>query len=167
MHKSIGLLIAAALATLVFMIAAFVWPAILVDQTGRALIGKPVVNSVATFLAPEDLKGASFILLSDMYDDECNARQSEFSHLIVKLRDEGTAARMLHIGSHAFPHKSYEEAVNAKRAPTHMIIADRSVAYADSSVHWLKKPCLLELDDGEVVKIRVGSDFEEWITKTD
>ena len=134
------------------------------DRTGRALIGKPVVNSIATFLAPEDLKGISFILLSDMYVDACNARQHEFTNLIVRLRDEGTTARMLHIGSHAYPFKSYEEAVNGNRgAPTHVILADESVAYDNRTVHWLTKPCLLELKDGEVVEVRVGAEFEEWI----
>ena len=120
-------------AMLVLVGAAFVWPGIFRDSTGSALVGKPVVPSIATFLAPEDLKGASFVILSDMYVDECNARHHAFSDLIVKLRKEGTTARMLHIGSHAFPHKSYEEAIAAKRAPTHIVLADDSVAYANDS----------------------------------
>ncbi|MEO1616323.1 MAG: hypothetical protein AAFV88_10775, partial [Planctomycetota bacterium] len=92
-------------------------------------------------------------------------RQNEFIDLVVKLRDEGTTARMLHIGSHAFPFESYEDAVNAKRAPTHVILADQAVAYADKRIQGLTKPCLLELADGEVVNVRVGADFEKWINR--
>jgi hypothetical protein len=44
-----------------------------------------------------------------------------------------------------------------------VIIADKSIAYADSTIRRIAKPCLLELKDGEVVAIRIGPDFEEWI----
>ena len=163
MRKSTLILLATAFMILLLVVAALNWPAFSRDRTGRAMIGKPVVKSISTFLAPGDLEGSSYILLSDMYVDECNTRQHEFSNLVVKLRDEGTTARMLHIGSHAFPFRSYEEAVSAKRAPTHIVLSDESVAYANSSVYWLTKPCVIELDDGEVVDIRVGADFEEWV----
>lgn len=163
MRKSTGILLTTAVATLMLVVGAFIWPAFLRDRTGRALISNPVDSSISVFLAPGDLKGTSFILLSDMYVDECNERQTEMQNFIVKLTKEGTKARILHIGSHAYPFQSYEEAVNAKRGPTHMILADESVAYANSDIYWLAKPCLLELSDGEVVRIRVGHDFDEWI----
>ncbi|MEO1619308.1 MAG: hypothetical protein AAFV88_25970, partial [Planctomycetota bacterium] len=76
MNKPIGILLATVFAVLVLIIASLTGPAFFRDRTGRALIGQPVVGTVSTFLAPEDLVGSSFILLSDMNDDECNARQN-------------------------------------------------------------------------------------------
>ncbi len=163
MKKQNGLLIATVLLAFGLLGAAFVLFEVMADRTGRALIGKPVASSISTFLAPEDMTGVSFVFLSDMYIDECNERHSEFSDLVFMLQKEGAKARMLHIGSHGAPSKSYDDAVNAKRAPTHVIIADKSIAYADSTIRRIAKPCLLELKDGEVVAIRIGPDFEEWI----
>ncbi|HBE66763.1 MAG TPA: hypothetical protein DDW52_01310 [Planctomycetaceae bacterium] len=163
MKKLVPILVAAVLLFVVFFVAAIVWPGKSADRTGRALIGKPVANSIAAFMSPEELRGASYVLLSDMYDRECNARFAEFSNLITRLNEQGVAARMLHIGSHGSPNQSLQQAASSGIAPTQVVVAASSVVYDDAAIRQLRKPCMFKLVDGEVVEVFVGAELEDWI----
>lgn len=100
-----------------------------------------------------------------MYDDECNQRHTELLNLAVQLGKDDIKVRMLHIGSHGAPAKSYDEAVQARRGPTHMIIADSSVAYSNPDIRSISKPSVLKLRDGEVVDVSTVQAFNEWVNQ--
>ena len=131
--------------------------------SGQSLIGKPVPESVARFLASEDLSGESFVLLSDAYVEQCNERYTEFNNLIAKLQKNGTQIRMLHASRHGMPVKSYDDSITFNRgAPNHIITADISIIYDHSIIRRLPKPSVIILKNGVVSDVLVGQEFEDW-----
>ena len=156
-----GLVIGIALMAICLLFVA-IWSLTPGGQNVQVLIGAPVPPSVSEFLPPDDLAGESFVILSDQYVQECNDRHIELTNLVVRLRGDGTAIRMLHAGRHGFPSRSYSEAKARKGATEHLIIADSSVLYADRAIRNLSKPAVIKLMDGKIVEVHAGQEFDDW-----
>lgn len=163
MNNRFGMLMAAALCVICLGLGIAIYFGSMIDRTGKSLVGKPVPQSVSAFLPTEELSGETFVMLSDMYVDECNDRASELFNRVTELSQNGVQTRMLHAGRHGFPKKSYQDAVESKRGPTQKIIADQSVLYADKGIRYLLKPCVIRVVEGEVAEVLVGDQFEEWM----
>ncbi|MEO1525221.1 MAG: hypothetical protein AAFX06_07275 [Planctomycetota bacterium] len=127
-------------------------------------VGKPAAEPIAVFLPEEEMSGETFVILSDMYDDECNERHTELLNVITHLNKSGVQARMLHAGKHGYPAQSFQQELATNRgAPKRMILADSDVLYADRAIRKLPKPAVVTLVDGVVTEIRSGEDLNQWV----